>query len=101
MKPKKISIELVDKLLVKPKRVVKDVLVRVDKFIISVHFIILDMEKENDVPIIFGRSFLATGDVVIGVREITVTFRVNGEEVTFDSNSIPHHAKDMVGYFIV
>ena len=33
-------------------------------------------------PILFGRPFLATGDVTLHARDNTVTFRVNGEEVT-------------------
>lgn len=72
--------------MVKPKRIVKDVSVMVNKFIIPTDFIILDMEKNKGVPIILERPFLATGDVVMGVRKISITFRVNSEEVTFDAN---------------
>lgn len=46
MKPTKISIQLVDKSVVEPKGIIEGVLVRVDKFIIPVDFIIRDMEKD-------------------------------------------------------
>lgn len=30
-----------------------------------------------------------------------VIFRVNGEEVTFDANSIPHYPNEMIRCFVV
>lgn len=41
-------------------------------------------------PLILRRLFLATGDMVIGVEEMVVTFKVNSEEVIFDAKSILH-----------
>lgn len=87
LKPTRISIQLANKSVVKPKSIIKNVLVRVGKFIIPVDFIVVDIEKDRDIPLIFGRLFLAMGDVMIGVMERTVTFCVNGEEVMFDARS--------------
>lgn len=41
--------------------------VKVDKFILSVDFIVLYMEEDKDIPIILGRPFLAIGCVLIDV----------------------------------
>jgi len=50
-----------------PKGVVEDVLVKVDKFIFPVDFVVLDIEEDEDVLIILGRSFLATSRTLIDV----------------------------------
>lgn len=72
-----------------------------DKFINPVDFIVMDMEKNRDVPLIIGRPFLVTEYVMIVVKKMLVTFRVNGEKVMFDAKSIPHYPKETVGCFIV
>ena len=46
---------------------IEDVLVKVDKFIFSTNFIVLDMEEDSEIPIILGRLFLATGRAMIDV----------------------------------
>ena len=55
-----------------PKRIVEDVLVKVDKFYYLVDFVVLDTEpienEPNHVPIILGRPFLATGNAIINFR---------------------------------
>lgn len=43
-----------------PRRVIEDVLMKVDKFNFPVDFVILDVDEDVDVPLILGRSFLAT-----------------------------------------
>jgi hypothetical protein len=51
-----------------PRGIVEDVLVQVDKSIYPVDFIVLDtqlVEVCNSFPIILGRSFLATSNVLI------------------------------------
>ena len=42
---------------------IEDVLVKVDKFIFPVDFIILDFEVDRTCPLILGRPFLNTGKV--------------------------------------
>ena len=46
---------------------IEDVLVKVDKFIFTADFIVLDMEEDKEIPIILGRPFLATGKALIDV----------------------------------
>ena len=42
------------------------------------------MEKDHDVPLIFGRPFLATGRALIDVQSDEVTLPVNEKEVNFN-----------------
>ena len=43
-------------------------LVKIDKFIFSINFVVLEMEEDMEVPIILGRAFLATGQALIDVK---------------------------------
>ena len=46
---------------------IEDVLVKVDKFIFPIDFIVLDMEEDKEIPIVLGRLFLAIGKAMIAV----------------------------------
>ncbi|XP_075524556.1 uncharacterized protein LOC142556958 [Primulina tabacum] len=48
------------------------------------NFVILDMEEDQDAPLIFGRPFLTTGRALIDVHKGELTLRVGGEEVIFN-----------------
>ena len=67
-KPTNVSLQLTDRSITYPRGIVEDVLVKVDKFIFPVDFIILDMEENHEVPLILGRPFLATGRAMIDVQ---------------------------------
>lgn len=60
LQPTRMSIELANKSTQFPKGISKNVLVKIDKFVFLVDFIVLDMEENAEVPILLGRSFLAT-----------------------------------------
>ncbi|XP_073133685.1 uncharacterized protein [Henckelia pumila] len=84
VKPTTITVQLADRSLTYPRGVVEDVLVKVDKLIFSADFVVFDMEEDQDVPLILGRPFLATGRALIDVQEGELTLRVGGEAVTFN-----------------
>ena len=65
-------------------RIVKDVLVKVGKFIFPVDFIVLNFEEDEDVPLILGMTFMYTTKEIIYVFEGTLTLRVGGESCKFD-----------------
>ena len=52
---------MADRTMKRPIGILYDVLVKVDSFIFRADFVILDCEVNFEVPIILGRSFLATG----------------------------------------
>jgi hypothetical protein len=71
IKPTRMTLQLADKYLKFPYGVVEDVLVKVDKFLFPVDFIIMDMEEDLEVPLILGRPFMKTARVVIDVEMVT------------------------------
>ena len=90
-RPTTVTLQQVDRSLTHPRGIIKDVLVKVDKFIFPVDFIILDMQEDKEVPIILGRPLLATGRAMIDVQKGELRLRVQEEEVTFNVfNAIKH-----------
>ena len=75
---------MADRSHVYSERKIEDVLVKVDKFIFLVDFIVLDFEADKEVPIILGRPFLATGKTLINVQKGELTMRMNDQQVTFN-----------------
>ena len=57
---------------------IEDVLVKVDKFIFLIDFIVLDMEEDKEMPIILGRPFLATGRAMTDVQKGELKLRSLG-----------------------
>ncbi|GJW15992.1 serine--tRNA ligase-like protein [Tanacetum coccineum] len=67
LKPVNMTVEMVDRTKSIPKGVVENLLVKIDKFIFLVDFVILDMVKDFRMPIILGRPLLATTHAEIDV----------------------------------
>ena len=69
LKPTNITLSFADRPVKIPKGIVKDVLVKIDKFYYLVDFVVLDIEPiasgPNHVPIILGRPFFATANAII------------------------------------
>ncbi|XP_073016723.1 uncharacterized protein [Primulina eburnea] len=84
VKPTTISLQLADRSIKFPRGVVEDVLVKVDKFIFPVDFVVLDMEEDREIPLILGRPFLATGKALIDVQKGELVLRLNDESVVFN-----------------
>jgi hypothetical protein len=86
LKPTNISLQLADKSVKRPKGIIEDVLVKVDKLILPVDFIVLEMvegDPENASPLIFGRPFMATAGTKINVKKGTLKMKVLDQSVEF------------------
>jgi hypothetical protein len=63
---------LADRSHKRPREILEDVLIKVDKFYFPVDFIVIDTEPVHDVanqiPVILGRPFLATANALINCR---------------------------------
>ncbi|KAK4567385.1 hypothetical protein RGQ29_003257, partial [Quercus rubra] len=84
VKPTTISLQLADRSIKYPRGVIEDILVKVDKFIFPDDFIVLDMDEDEEIPLILGRPFLATGRTLIDVQQGKLVLRVKEDEVIFD-----------------
>ncbi|GJU48712.1 reverse transcriptase domain-containing protein, partial [Tanacetum coccineum] len=82
LKPTKMSIRLADRSFQHPIGIAENMLVEVGKFTFPVDFVILEMEEDSKVPLILGRPFLYTVDVVIRVKHKQLNL---GVEEDFDA----------------
>ncbi|GKC46491.1 retrovirus-related pol polyprotein from transposon TNT 1-94 [Tanacetum coccineum] len=80
-KPISMVIEMADKSMQSPKGIVENVLVKIDKFIFLMDFVILDIVEDNKVPIILGRAMLATTYARIDVLGKKISLEVGTEKV--------------------
>src|ERR1044072_5034231 len=81
LKSTRIQLQLADGSFVTPWGVCEDVLIKVGKFIFPADFVILDMKEDDAMPLIFGRSFLATAKVKIDVFKRVVSVKAYGERI--------------------
>ncbi|GKB90066.1 reverse transcriptase domain-containing protein [Tanacetum coccineum] len=105
-----MCIELANKTTQFRKGIAENVMVKIDKFIFPVDFVILDMEEDHRIPIILGRPFLATAHAMIDGFNKKISFEVGDEIITFDleksmkfppSNEDTCHAADIIDLFVV
>ena len=77
--------------MAQPEGILEDVLVKVGKFVFPVDFVVMQMEEDNQVPLLLGRPFLATGAALIDVQKGELTLRVGDEAVQFNINISLEH----------
>ncbi|XP_070007485.1 uncharacterized protein [Nicotiana sylvestris] len=82
-RPTSMRLQMADRTMCRPLGVIEDVLVRVDKFILLMDFVILDCEVDYEVPIILGIPFLAMGKPLVDVESRELTFWIGDEKVIF------------------
>ncbi|XP_075109045.1 uncharacterized protein LOC142180848 [Nicotiana tabacum] len=94
MKDIGVSLQFADQSTKKPMGIIENLLVRVDKFVFLVDFIVLEMKECPDEPIILGRPFLATGRAIIDVHQGQLILRVDEERVIFYMQKILRFSGD-------
>ncbi|XP_024630203.1 interaptin-like [Medicago truncatula] len=67
-KPTRMTLTLADRSISYPFGVPEDVLVKVNDLVFPADFVILDMAEDEDMPLILGRPFLATGRALVDVE---------------------------------
>ncbi|GKD09648.1 putative reverse transcriptase domain-containing protein [Tanacetum coccineum] len=104
-----MCIELANKTTQFPKGIAENVMVKIDKFVFPVDFVILDMEEDHRISIILGRPFLANAHAMIDVFNKNISFKVGDEVITFDleksmkfpPNEDTCHAADIIDLSVV
>nr|GEV41574.1 reverse transcriptase domain-containing protein [Tanacetum cinerariifolium] len=86
--PTRMTLELADRSINRPKGVAEDVFVKVEKFHFPIDFVVVDFEADPRVPLILGSSFLRTGHALIDVygEEITLRYNSKSSNPTLVSN---------------
>ncbi|XP_074304826.1 uncharacterized protein LOC141639650 [Silene latifolia] len=84
LKPTRVSLQLVDRLVKFPIGVIEDVPLVVGKLVIPCDFFVMDMPEDYNVPIILGRPCLATGGAMIDVKSGKLSLQVGEDRVKFE-----------------
>ncbi|XP_074283117.1 DNA damage-inducible protein 1-like [Silene latifolia] len=82
--PTTMTLQLADRSVKRPLGVLEDIPVKVGKYLIPADFVVLDIPKDSHTPIILGRPLLATGGVIIDMRNGRLTFRIESDKVEFN-----------------
>nr|GEZ30928.1 hypothetical protein [Tanacetum cinerariifolium] len=75
--PTRMTLELADRSITRPKGVAEDVFIKVGKFHFLTDFVVVDFEANPTVPLILGKSFLRSGRALIDVYGEEITLRYN------------------------
>nr|GEW00008.1 reverse transcriptase domain-containing protein [Tanacetum cinerariifolium] len=90
--PTRMTLELADRSITRPKGVAENIFVKVVKFHFPTDFVVVDFEVDPRIPLILGRSFLRTGRVLVDVYGEEITLQVNYEAVTFNLNQTTRYS---------
>ena len=74
---------MADRSIKRPVGVLFDLLVKVDRFLLKMDFLVLDCEIDQDIPIILGRPFLASGIAIVDTDLGEMKFCIQNDEVSF------------------
>ena len=99
VRPTGMTLQLADRSIKHLYIVVEDLLVKVDKFLFPVDFVVMDIEEDVDVPLILGRPFMKTAKVIIDVDKGKLKVCVENEEVSFNVFEAMKHPNDKKDYF--
>jgi hypothetical protein len=88
LKPTTVTLQLADRSMKRPRGIIDDVLIKIDKFYFPVDFIVIDTELVHDavnqIPMILGRPFLATANSLINCR--TGVMKISFGNMTVELN---------------
>jgi len=88
LKPTEVTLKLADCTYIHPIGFIEDIPVEVGGIYIPTDFIVLDMDDDDQVPILIGRPFLATAGAIVDVKGGRIVFRVSDEMVGFGMETV-------------
>ncbi|XP_068498518.1 uncharacterized protein [Phaseolus vulgaris] len=94
VKPTRMTLQLADRSIKYPHGIVEDLLVKIDKFLFPVDFVVMDIEEDVEVPLILGRPFMKTAKVIIDVDNGKLKVCVLDEEVSFNVFEAKKYSND-------
>ncbi|GJU50344.1 zinc knuckle CX2CX4HX4C containing protein [Tanacetum coccineum] len=87
LEPINMVIEMADNTKCTPEGIVENLLIKIDKFIFPIDFVILDMVEDLKMPIILGRPLLATAHATVDIFWKSISLEVDNEKVIFKMRS--------------
>ncbi|XP_039145578.1 uncharacterized protein LOC120282798 [Dioscorea cayenensis subsp. rotundata] len=88
------STNLASRSVRRPRGIVEDVLVTIEKLVFPVDFVILDIDEDAKTLLILGRPFLNTSKPLINWRDGKIILNVGDDEVMYQLPSSMKHSLD-------
>ncbi|GJY49275.1 reverse transcriptase domain-containing protein, partial [Tanacetum coccineum] len=89
--PTRMTLEVADRSITRPKGLAEDIFVKVGNFHFPTDFVVVDFEADPRVPLILRRSFLRTIRALIDVYEGELVLRDGNEQITFHVDGTSKH----------
>ncbi|GJT85710.1 reverse transcriptase domain-containing protein [Tanacetum coccineum] len=84
LKTTHMYIKLADKSTQIVRGIAENVIVKFDRFVFPIDFVVLDMKEDHKIPTILGRPFLAIAHAMIDIFNKKNSFKVGDETIIFD-----------------
>ncbi|XP_075083595.1 uncharacterized protein LOC142167330 [Nicotiana tabacum] len=101
VRPTSMLLQLADRKVKRPSSILDNVLVQVRKFVFPTDFVILDWRIDEEIPIILGRPFMATGRALIDFETGELKMRLNDEEITFNMQKSMRRPSEFANCFLI
>jgi hypothetical protein len=88
LKPIELVLKLADRSTIKLVGFVEDIPVKIEGIYIPADFVVVDIEEDDDVPIILGLPFLATAGAIVDVKNGRIGFQVSDEMEGFELENV-------------
>jgi len=76
LKPTEVTLKLADRTNIHPVGFIENIPVEVGGIYIPTDFIVLDMDEDDQVPILLGMPFLATAGAIVDVKVVGLLFEL-------------------------
>ncbi|XP_023753133.1 uncharacterized protein LOC111901496 [Lactuca sativa] len=86
LNPTRMDIHMANRSITYPQGIIKDLLVKVDKFVFPVDFGVLNMEEDVHIPIILRIPFLSTARALVDIHDLKLSLQVGTDDITFGVN---------------
>ena len=63
---------------------IEDVLVRVKHLIFPTDFVVMDIEEDENIPLILGRQFMATASCVVDMGKKKLEMGIEDQKISFE-----------------
>ena len=97
--PTRMTLQLADRSITRPFGVIEDVLVKVKHLSFPVDFVVMDIEEDNDIPIILGRPFMSITNCIVDIGNGKLELSVEDQKVSFNLFEAMKHPNGLKSCF--
>ncbi|XP_050876251.1 uncharacterized protein LOC127079946 [Lathyrus oleraceus] len=89
------TLQFTDHSVKRPYGIIEYVMVKIDKFVFPVNFVIMEIPEDEEIPFILGRPFLETRRCMVDIEEGTITLKVYDGELKIDVRNTMKYKDDV------